>query len=152
MLKSLTAAALLSAATLPAATLPATAARMGPPPVEEMVARFDTDGSGSLDAKELMAARLDRFAAADADGDGFLTTEEMAAARDQAKERRRQARLDRMVARLDSDGDGKISAAEFLVVQERRMARIDTNGDGELNEDEIAAAMDAVRGRAPGRR
>lgn len=46
---------------------------------------------------------------------------------------------DRMMARADSDGDGRISAAEAQARRAQQFARIDANGDGVLAPDERAA-------------
>jgi len=52
---------------------------------------------------------------------------------------------------LDTDGDGRISEAEWLQHHAARFNEIDTNGDGYLSEDEMKAHH-ATMQRVPGRR
>jgi len=49
---------------------------------------------------------------------------------------------DRMFARIDTDGDGRISQAEAQRFPRlaAHFAQIDTNGDGFLSREELAAA------------
>lgn len=48
-------------------------------------------------------------------------------------------RFARMMKRLDTNGDGKISHAEHNAVVEKRFARFDTNGDGNVTKQEFIA-------------
>lgn len=50
-----------------------------------------------------------------------------------------------MLKRADTDGDGKISRAEYLAQADKRFARIDANGDGQITKDELAAWTDRAR-------
>ncbi|MDH7973542.1 EF-hand domain-containing protein [Sphingomonas sp. AR_OL41] len=43
----------------------------------------------------------------------------------------------RGMARADSDGDGRISKAEFIARADTRFAKLDKNGDGQLSSDEM---------------
>ncbi|MEG3145880.1 EF-hand domain-containing protein [Sphingomonas sp. RT2P30] len=43
----------------------------------------------------------------------------------------------RGMARADSDGDGRISKAEFIARADTRFAKLDKNGDGQLSPDEM---------------
>ena len=52
--------------------------------------------------------------------------------------------------RADTDGDGRISRAEFLAQADARFARLDTNGDGVITADEMAARAEAMRERRGG--
>ncbi|MEO5938492.1 MAG: hypothetical protein ABIQ43_05725 [Sphingomonas sp.] len=59
----------------------------------------------------------------------------------------------RMMARLDTNGDGTIDRNEFRAQAERRFGRIDANKDGKIDPAERQAARDAMgmRGdRRPG--
>lgn len=46
---------------------------------------------------------------------------------------------------FDTDGDGKITAAEIEAARAARFAEADTDGDGFLSPDEIAAEADRMR-------
>jgi len=47
---------------------------------------------------------------------------------------------DQMIARLDSNHDGKISAAEFRAPELAKFNRVDANHDGIVTPQEIQAA------------
>jgi len=49
----------------------------------------------------------------------------------------------RGLARSDSDGDGRVSKAEYLARADERFARMDKNGDGQLTPDEMAPRREA---------
>lgn len=49
--------------------------------------------------------------------------------------------------RLDTDGDGLVSKAEFMKAQEERFADMDTNGDGSVSGDEMKASWDRWKER-----
>ena len=71
--------------------------------------RADADRDGRISQAEFVSARTSRLTEADANGDGAVSREEAQAARQtQRAERRGQ-----MFARLDTDGNGSISPAEF---------------------------------------
>lgn len=86
-----------------------------------MLARFDTDKNGQLSAEELEAAASDkigkrierRIRDADANNDGKLSLAEMSARRDGGT----------MIERLDTDGDGALSAEEFAKAREGRKTK-----------------------------
>ncbi|MCR9072988.1 MAG: calcium-binding protein [Alphaproteobacteria bacterium] len=105
---------------------------------EHMERRFqeiDTDKDGKITGAEIDAFRAARFAAADANGDGKLSVEEMQAARSE----QRKERFGRMIARLDKDGDGQLSAAEMPKRGDRLM-KLDKDGDGAVSLEEMKAA------------
>ena len=87
---------------------------------ERMLRRHDTNGDGVLDEAELEAAndkRADKRQARmlkwlDVNDDGKLSFEEVSARRDPAK----------LIERLDTDGNGSVSAAEFAKARESRKA------------------------------
>ena len=41
--------------------------------------------------------------------------------------------------KLDKDGDGKVSLAEFTTYEERTFERMDKNGDGVITRDEMTS-------------
>ena len=49
--------------------------------------------------------------------------------------------------RLDTDGDGSVSKAEFMKAQEERFADMDSNGDGSVSGDEMKASWDRWKER-----
>lgn len=50
-----------------------------------------------------------------------------------------------MLARLDTNGDGKISRAEFAAPGDKRFDLIDTNHDGQIDQAEMDAERERVR-------
>lgn len=51
-----------------------------------------------------------------------------------------------MMMRADTNGDGKISQAEFTAMMDQRFTRLDKNGDGFISADEVSD----MPGRGPG--
>ena len=109
---------------------------------------IDTDRDGGITRQEAAAARQHVFERFDRNGDGTV---------DEAKvETVRQAIYDRAAAadawvairwsRLDGDGDGKVSAAEFQA-SSSAFSLADRNGDGVVAPDEIEFLRDLF-GRA----
>ena len=86
-------------------------------------ARGDADGDGRVSKAEFVDGRVQRLTALDADRDGSVSVEEMQAGR----EARRAQAADRMFARLDADGNGAITRAEF---DARRAERAEHRGEG----------------------
>jgi hypothetical protein len=56
----------------------------------------------------------------------------------------------RMLERLDADGDGKITRAEFDAEAAQRFARMDRNGDGVVDAAELKDLRDRFGGRGRG--
>lgn len=77
--------------------------------------QLDTDGDGRITRAEWDAPRLERLKAMDPDQDGFVTLEEMKADAVARATKRAEAMAERRFNRLDTDGDGKISAAEAMM-------------------------------------
>lgn len=71
--------------------------------------RADANADSRISQAEFVGQRVQRLTAADADRDGSVTAEEMRA----AAEARKSARADARFQRLDANGDGSISRAEF---------------------------------------
>lgn len=108
-------------------------------------ATLDTDGDGALTLEELQGAAAAQFAKVDTDGDGLLSADELTAARAEAAE----ARVARMVERLDTNEDGGISLAELQVVRrggdqmsERMFGRIDADDNGTISAEEFEQAQE----------
>jgi Ca2+-binding EF-hand superfamily protein len=108
----------------------------------EMVKRFDKNGDGKLQVAEL-PERMQKFMAkADADKDGSLTVAELTAARETF--------LKEHFARMDTSGDGALTAEE---VGERKWAFVsaaDADGNGSVTLAEVEAALAAGKLHFPG--
>ena len=114
------------------------------------VTQYDSDGDGTLDAAERLAAwraraeetRRDLIKEYDKNGDGTLDTKERQAVRESLRARLRRA----AERRHDEDGDGALGDAETAAMvkdeaerEERRkafIARYDKDGDGRLSPGE----------------
>lgn len=124
--------------------------------VEARFAKIDTNSDGVIDAAEMTAHREAKRAA---------RAEKLAAMTDEQKakmEERRTAMKERWakraasadapaakrtkgdrMARIDADGDGRITAAEFAAPAMKRFDKIDANSDGIVTPEERKAARGA---------
>lgn len=111
----------------------------------------------TYDRVERRALRQRMIEQFDADGDGRLTGPERRAARramtqvkrqHQAERRvaKRARRFDRIVARMDADGDGVIGPGEAGARLER-LRRFDLDGDGWVTKQEFVRGRRGPRGR-----
>lgn len=128
---------------------------------------FDTDRSGDLSTGEIEAI-AETMKAMDQDGDGNVTQAEIirSVARRRSTDRRRTDRapgngpgndrlgnlepkqaVERMISRLDKDGDKMISKEEAPQRMKEGFDRIDENGDGKLSVEEMTDAFARMRGR-----
>ncbi len=124
----------------------------GRPPAEDDMLKtlmaFDKDGDGKLSKAELPERMQGMLARGDKDGDGFLTTAEL-----QAMTRPRQQegenhgprgggmmRMDPVLAAIDADKNGIISAAE-LKNAVTALKPLDKDNDGQLTGQEIRPAF-----------
>ncbi len=55
----------------------------------------------------------------------------------------RPSMFDHMLKKMDTDGDGKISSAEFQAAAAARFAAIDTQGTGKITAEQIASSKPA---------
>jgi Ca2+-binding EF-hand superfamily protein len=109
---------------------------------------FDKNGDGKLTKDELPERMQGLFDRADANHDGVLTADEIrksaqsAAPAQQGRGRDGGGRgpsfmrMDPILAAIDTDSDGEISAAE-LAASAKSLKKLDANGDGRLSEDEV---------------
>jgi len=96
---------------------------------------LDANHDGVVTLNEYIAAATAHFKQFDAAGDGRVTAAEIAAS---PRAQERAARVaQRVVKRLDSNGDGVVTQEEFLAAAKRRFARIDQNGDGFIDAAEF---------------
>jgi Ca2+-binding EF-hand superfamily protein len=98
----------------------------------------DADGDARITRDEMQARAAARFAEADGNGDGAIDRDEMLA----MTSARAEKRVDRMLRRIDTDGDGKVTEAEMRQMRDKRMGkmfkRMDKDGDGGLSKEEFA--------------
>jgi Ca2+-binding EF-hand superfamily protein len=105
-------------------------------------AAIDTDKDGKISKDEMTAFRAARVASVDANADGKLSVDEIAAMHLKAMEAAAKTMAQRMVDRMDTDGDKLLSAAEMI---DRPMPtdmfdKVDTNKDGFIDQAEVDAA------------
>ena len=79
----------------------------------EHMKAMDTNGDGDISKAEIEAFRTTMFNEVDANKDGSLSLPEMTAHHEAKEAERRAERQARHFAKLDTDGDGKVTAAEF---------------------------------------
>lgn len=89
----------------------------------------DADGDGQVTRAEIESYRAAQVARADTSGDGALSLEEFETV---FRDVTRPGMVDAF-QRLDADGDGQITEAEMQARTDRMMARMDPDGDGVLS-------------------
>lgn len=95
---------------------------------------LDANGDGKLIRAELDQHMKSRFDGRDTDGNGLLSRSEL----EVGAKSRASTRIDRMLARVDTDKDGAISYEEMSAARGDRMfGRVDTNGDGAITREEF---------------
>ena len=96
--------------------------------------RMDADKSGDVTFEEFSAAMGKRVTDADADGDGKITVAELA---DHIERMRAQRAAQRIIDRLDANGDGVLTKEEIESRQKKRFALLDRNDDGKIERQEM---------------
>lgn len=105
-------------------------------PAMATMARMDTNGDGKVSLQEMEAKKVAKSMRLDANGDGRLTKAEYSAAmmrRFEAKgmdAARAQAKINKLFAKTDLNGDGFLSPEEIKQATARRFAKMDANGSG----------------------
>lgn len=135
------AAALAAALALPA--LPAQAQTASP-----VLQRLDANNNSAVSRDEILAARAKLFARLDANSDGVVDEHETERLRDAIMNRATamQARLANQMRRLDTSGDGKVSQDEFRA-RALFFDLADRDGDGTLSAAEFLAIRSSVFNR-----
>jgi Ca2+-binding EF-hand superfamily protein len=133
----------------------------GPQP-ERIFERLDLNSDGVVDRGELEAARHAAFVRADADRDGYITEAEAQAllqelrAQGAAGQRplfrgrlaaRRPAEQANVLARFDTNLDGRVSEAELVDPEHPFEALFDANSDGRITKSEVDRALASLRDR-----
>jgi len=111
--------------------------------------KLDLDKDGLVTHGEAMEARGRWFERVDGDGHGTLNLEEMTAQRRHGGAEGKAGRFERRFAKLDQDGDGGISQAEFTAGTGRWIERVDGDGDGAISREEWRVAAERHKRKAP---
>ena len=99
---------------------------------------------------QFLAAQNTQFDTTDANHDGVVTKAELSAAMAQMMgSEPPAAMLDAIYRMMDTNGDGKATAAEGAAAAQARFARWDTNHDGTLSVEEQQAGMMAMMQELP---
>lgn len=114
---------------------------------------FDADKDGKVTEQEVADFRANMIAGADANGDGKLSVEELTAQHVKMLTAMAAGRSARMIAERDADGDGLLSVEEMAAspMPAGMFDRIDTDGDGGVTKAEFDAARTRVMERMGGR-
>jgi len=107
----------------------------------------DPWGDATVARADEEAKAAERFAAIDKDTDGSLSAEELAAAPQGPGGGGRRGGPGGGMRRADTDGDGKVSKAEYVAAQLRRFDMQDGNKDGQLTKAERDAARAEMMSR-----
>lgn len=121
----------------------------------------------TLDASKLKARQEEMFAKMDTDGDGTIDKAEFAAFGQQQQQTNAVSGMpsaDEIFSQMDSDGDGSVSKAEFEAFKppkppeadgtqgqgdlSKMFSKIDTNGDGTISKSEFATFLEQLQEQA----
>ena len=145
----------LALLTVAATTLATAAFADGPKGPGGFLKSADLNKDGVIEQSEFQTARDKWFADLDANKDGFVSADELKAFGEKmhaewAKKHADQTANDkpdadrkhgdfsqRILERVDTDKDGKISKAEFDAEGAKLFAKLDENGDGKIAQNEM---------------
>lgn len=108
--------------------------------------QLDADGNGEISKEEFDARHAAWLAMVDANGDGMLQQQELEAYILERIKAMAAEQSGRMIERLDSDGDGMVSAEELGSKMgsarrgDRMFDRLDEDDSGGISADELEAA------------
>ncbi|MEJ1158030.1 EF-hand domain-containing protein [Prosthecomicrobium sp. N25] len=102
---------------------------------DRIMKRLDANKDGAVSRDEIAAKAMERFAKGDLNKDGRITKDEIDATMPKAKPEKR-AKLFR---RYDANGDGAITQAEVEAKIQKRMAKMDSDKDGKITRAEYIA-------------
>lgn len=107
---------------------------------------MDSDGDGAVSSAEHAAGAKKMFDAMDANHDGYVTAAEMDAHWAKADKGRQSGKMKMSSAdkikEIDTDGDGRISAAEHAAGSAKMFTRMDADSDGKVTQAEMQAGHD----------
>ncbi len=98
--------------------------------------RLDSNKDGKITAEEMDAFRSARFKAADRNGDGAISLAEHKA----AVLARMEDRIAKHYARMDKNGDGRVTADEYGRKKRSFFERLDRDKDGAISREEAEKA------------
>jgi Ca2+-binding EF-hand superfamily protein len=104
---------------------------------QHILARVDTDKDGKISKAEFDAESATLFQRLDKNSDGKIASDEVPTHHWGGKDG---GKGGGMLGRMDTDKDGKITKAEFTVAEDKMFQKLDTNGDGVITADEMQAA------------
>ena len=101
-------------------------------------AQIDANADGQITQAELDAFAAGRFDAMDTNGDGSIDADELIAARAAQNEARAKARAEKMIERADENGNGVLEQEEIKRRDSNKMIeRLDKDDDGSISEQEF---------------
>ncbi len=109
--------------------------------------RYDSNKDGVITQDEVDAVVVERFADI-AGADGTMTLDEFRSAWTERSSRPQV----RAFQRLDRDGDGSVTQAEYDRASDRMFSRLDRDGNGELTRQARGANQSADRSRGHGKK
>ena len=118
--------------------------------VDDQVRMMDANGDGKVSPQEHAAGAKLMFDKIDADHDGEVTAAEMDAAHKAAGSDGGGMSSADKIKTIDSNGDGKLSAAEHAAGSESMFTKTDANHDGSIDAAEVKAAHEAMMGKKDG--
>ena len=133
---------LVAVASMAAVASTSVLAKDGPRRGGKIFKQADLDNDGKLSLQEMVSQATSRFDRADANKDGEITAEELA---DASRRQRSERRAQRMLSRLDYNGDGKVTRTELEDQAQKRFALLDGNEDGFVERDEMRRAYFGMR-------
>lgn len=116
------------------------------PGAGKMFDRADTDKNGTLSEAEVLASAEKIFERRDSNKDGALDTADARPMKGMGYQGKGgEERAERMLKRLDTNNDGKVSQDEMLAGATQTFERFDADKNGEVAKAEVDAKRDAFR-------
>ena len=112
--------------------------------------RLDADGDGAVTQAELTARREQLFDRIDSDDDGVVSASEREAAKGRGERIRKrfEGAAEEHFESTDTDGDGKLTHAEFMAAPHPLLGKADADGNGVLTREEFDRFTAQARSRA----